>query len=88
MSPVSFTQTLDTLTCSYVNATNTIQVGRIANIEHWYFERVIFPGQRLIFEAPDDSVLEIYTSQCANAILAERIPCQNIKINNSGTMHQ
>ena len=83
MSAVPVTQKLSTITCFYINTTSTIQVGRIANIEHWYFERVVFPGQRFIFEAPTDGVLEIYTGQWANAILAERIPCQKIAIDAS-----
>ena len=38
--------------CCYVNATSKIQIARISNIANWYFERVVFPGQRLVFEAP------------------------------------
>ena len=69
--------------CSYVNANNTIQIARIANIKHWCFERVIFPGQRLVFEAPKEAILEIYTSQWANAILSEKISCQEIAVDRS-----
>lgn len=66
--------------CAYVNATSSVQVGRIANIPNWHFERVIFPGQRLIFEAPETGILEIYTGQWANVILAAKIACSKIKI--------
>ena len=68
--------------CAYVNASNSVQIDRIANIPNWHFERVIFPGQRLIFEAPDAGILEIYTGQWANVMLAEKIACSKIKINN------
>jgi hypothetical protein len=61
--------------CCYVNNTNQIQVGRIANVASLYFERVIFPGQRLLFEAPSSAFLEIYTSTIASAVLSERIRC-------------
>ncbi|MEO1447426.1 MAG: DUF1830 domain-containing protein, partial [Cyanobacteria bacterium J06635_11] len=37
--------------CCYVNVTSKIQVARVTNIPDWYFERVVFPGQRLMFEA-------------------------------------
>ena len=73
-------QKSDCIICSYVNATSVIQIARIANIENWYFERVAFPGQRLIFEAPKDAILEIHSSQCANAVLSEKISCQKIAI--------
>ena len=37
-------QGLDIL-CSYKNKTSTVQIIRITNISHWYFERVVFPGE-------------------------------------------
>ncbi len=41
----------NSILCCYVNATSRIQIARITNIANWYFERVVFPGQRLVFEA-------------------------------------
>jgi hypothetical protein len=64
--------------CCYVNATNQIQVVRITNIVNWYFERVVFPGQRLVFEALLDAMLEIHTGMMASAILSETIPCDRL----------
>jgi hypothetical protein len=66
--------------CCYVNATSSIQVARITNIENWYFERVAFPGQRLIFEAPLEAMLEIHTGMMASAILSDRIPCSRLSV--------
>ncbi|NJN23114.1 MAG: DUF1830 domain-containing protein [Acaryochloridaceae cyanobacterium RL_2_7] len=62
----------------YVNATSSIQVARITNIPNWYFERVVFPGQRLIFEAPLEAYLEIHTGMMASAILSDKIPCKRL----------
>ncbi|MBW4555890.1 MAG: DUF1830 domain-containing protein [Trichormus sp. ATA11-4-KO1] len=67
--------------CCYVNATSKIQVARIANIPNWYFERVVFPGQRLVFEAPQASQMEIHTGMMASAILSDTIPCDRLAIN-------
>lgn len=67
--------------CCYVNATNQIQVARITNIANWYFERVVFPGQRLVFEAVPDALLEIHSGMMASAILSDTIPCQRLCIN-------
>lgn len=67
--------------CCYVNATSKIQVARISNIANWYFERVVFPGQRLVFEAPDEAQLEIHTGMMASAILSDTIPCDRLAIN-------
>jgi hypothetical protein len=74
--------------CCYVNATNKIQVARISNISNWYFERVIFPGQRLIFEAPQAAQMEIHTGMIASAILSDTIPCDRLAINESSYQAQ
>ena len=70
----------DSLLCSYVNATNQIQVARITNVPNWYFERVVFPGQRLVFEAISCGILEIHSGMMASAILSDRIPCKRLAI--------
>jgi Domain of unknown function (DUF1830) len=66
--------------CYYANVTNQIQVVRIENIPNWYFERVMFPGQRLMFEARPEAVLEIHTGAVAGAILSDKIPCYVLRV--------
>lgn len=70
--------------CCYVNATSKIQVARITNIPNWYFERVVFPGQRLIFEALPTALLEIHTGMMASAILSDTIACSSLVIGEVG----
>lgn len=70
----------DKIICCYVNATSQIQVARITNIPNWYFERVVFPGQRLTFESLPDAILEIHTGMMATAILSDRIPCCRLRV--------
>lgn len=70
----------DSILCCYVNATSHIQVVRITNIPNWYFERVVFPGQRLIFEAVSKALLEINSGMMASAILSDTIPCERLSI--------
>lgn len=70
----------DKILCCYVNATSKIQVARITNIQNWYFERVVFPGQRLIFEALPTAHLEIHCGMMASAILSDTIPCLRLQI--------
>jgi Domain of unknown function (DUF1830) len=69
--------------CCYVNATSKIQVARISDIPNWYFERVVFPGQRLVFETSPEAHLEIHTGMMASAILSDNIPCDRLAISNS-----
>jgi hypothetical protein len=59
---------------SYVNDTSLLQIIRVVNTTNWFDERVIFPGQRLLFEAPPNVELEVYTSDCGRAILVKKIP--------------
>lgn len=66
--------------CYYANFTNLVQVLRIGNIPNWYFERVMFPGQRLMFEAAAEAVLEIHTGTVASAILSDKIPCYVLRV--------
>ncbi len=53
----------DRILCSYTNVTSRIQIIRIANIQNLHLEQVIFPGQRLIFEAVPEAKLEIQVSE-------------------------
>ena len=66
--------------CCYVNATSQIQIARITNIANWYFERVVFPGQRLVFETEPTGILEIHTGMMASAILSDTIPCSKLAL--------
>ncbi|MBD2593219.1 DUF1830 domain-containing protein [Nostoc spongiaeforme FACHB-130] len=66
--------------CCYVNVTSKIQVARISNVANWYFERVVFPGQRLVFEAPIEAHMEIHTGMMASAILSDTIPCDRLAL--------
>lgn len=70
----------DRIVCCYVNATSKMQIARITNIPNWYFERVVFPGQRLVFEAMPDAQLEIHCGMMASAILSDTIPCTQLTI--------
>ena len=67
--------------CCYVNPSDRIQVARITNIPNWYFERVVFPQQRLVFEAVPQALLEIHSGMMASAILSDTIPCERLCVN-------
>ncbi|NEQ96036.1 MAG: DUF1830 domain-containing protein [Cyanothece sp. SIO2G6] len=66
--------------CCYVNASSKIQIARVTNIANWYFERVVFPGQHLVFEAPAGALLEIHCGMMASAILSDTIPCDRLRM--------
>jgi hypothetical protein len=74
--------------CCYVNPTSKIQIARITNVSNWYFERVVFPAQRLMFEAPSQAVLEIHTSCMAGAVVADTIPCDRLQLKEDTSLSQ
>lgn len=71
----------DSVLCCYVNDTPKIKIARIANISNWYFERVIFPGEKLLFEALPAAQLEIYMSNFSITDLAEVFECDRLAVN-------
>ncbi|MEA5463148.1 DUF1830 domain-containing protein [Leptothoe sp. PORK10 BA2] len=79
LDPVPFENT-ETALCCYVNRASKIQVVRITNIQNWYFERVVFPGQRLMFESSVSGQLEVHSGAMASSILEDTIPCNRLII--------
>ncbi|HLO50772.1 MAG TPA: DUF1830 domain-containing protein [Kamptonema sp.] len=66
--------------CLYVNKTNTMQIARIVNIANWYFERTVFPGERLLFEALPEAELEIWQSVETGAVELDKILCDRLRV--------
>ncbi|MBW4472269.1 MAG: DUF1830 domain-containing protein [Stenomitos rutilans HA7619-LM2] len=69
----------DRILCYYENATNQVQIARIINIPNWLFERVVFPRQRLLFEALPDALLEVRTHSSTIPLL-DHIPCLRLQV--------
>jgi hypothetical protein len=67
-------------TCIYRNETEFVQIIRIAQINHTFFERTVFPNQCIQFAAPLDALLEIYESVMFSSIHTDTIPCSQIAI--------
>lgn len=61
--------------CYYRNSTKKIQIIRITNIPNWHFEKIVFPQQRLMFEACPEAYLQIYREIMGFFILSEQIQC-------------
>lgn len=69
--------------CCYQNRTGSIQVIRITDLPEQHFERVVFPGQRLMFHAPDWARLEVYAGSPAGALLADTLTCDRMRVSSS-----
>lgn len=66
--------------CYYVNSTSQLQKARVSNIPNWDFERVVFPNQRLLFEATPHALLEIHLCSMAGETLLKQIPCDRLQV--------
>ncbi len=67
------------LFCHFFNHRNQIVIARISNIPNWYLERVVFPAQRFLFEAPEEAVLEIHSPE-QGTIHEDTIPCRDLSL--------
>lgn len=66
--------------CCYTNTTKRIQVGKIySTTSGWEKERVIFPSEKLLFEAAESSELAIYTELAGETILLDTIACSRLQ---------
>lgn len=63
--------------CYHINRINQIQVLRISS-NKCFFERVIFPEKRLLFEAKSESQLEIHTGAIIGST-SEKFPVSGFK---------
>ncbi len=66
-----------TLLCGYINATSQIQIAKISDNSE--FEKVIFPYEKLLFDAPEESELKIFIEIAGETSLFASIPCQQLQ---------
>lgn len=78
MATVSFSNEFEQVLCSYINQTQRIQVVKIDRHPGWNLERVIFPDQVFLFEAPTIAELDIYVDLAGKTTLLDRIPCSHL----------
>ncbi len=76
-------KTEDSILCYYVNQSTDIQVLRISSIANFYFEKVVFPSERLLFDAPHAASVEIF----AHAGSAPQVvPCSQLQVREQPTV--
>ncbi len=74
------TEVNNPILCYYVNSTHQIQLARITNLPNVCFEKLVFPQQRLMFEALPEAILEIHTGLVPNTILSHKISCNHLRV--------
>lgn len=67
--------------CYYTNNTEYMQKVKINSADQLIFEKIVFPHQRILFEATAYAILEIYANNLTGkGILCQEIPCRNLQI--------
>lgn len=62
--------------CSYTNVTRHLEIIQIKNIPDLHLERVIFPGECLMFEAVPEAQLEIQSNHTLSVV----VPCHQLRV--------
>ncbi|MEQ8465254.1 DUF1830 domain-containing protein [Coleofasciculus sp. E1-EBD-02] len=62
--------------CCYTNHTSQVQVIRLVNQSHTNWQRVIFPGERFLFETDSESNLEIMVNEAVSSL----VNCQKLLV--------
>lgn len=66
--------------CYYTNSTPELQILRVTNSKNFNLEKIIFPRQRILFEAIPEGQLEIYTKKAGKREIAQIIPCRYLRV--------
>lgn len=67
--------------CYFANPTSNILILRSAHRQSQTFERIVFPGERLFFEAGSRDSLEVYQSGSSGLDLVETMRCDRLQVN-------
>ncbi|GAB4278399.1 MAG: hypothetical protein Fur0025_04950 [Oscillatoriaceae cyanobacterium] len=73
--------------CYYANYTNHIQILKVKKTEKIFWERVVFPQERLFFYAQYSDELEIYEKMANHLAKIENIACEYLLVSEAPVGH-
>jgi hypothetical protein len=65
--------------CHYKNTSKTIQIVRLID-SSMGLEKIIYPGQKIIFNSSMDSILEVSEFSYLTSLVSERLECKSLTI--------
>lgn len=71
--------------CYYINNTRHIQIIRVMRGVRCHFERTVFAGERILFEALPESYLEVYSSLISGT-RSTTIDCKLLHVNSKSDL--
>ncbi|BAU09646.1 hypothetical protein LEP3755_01170 [Leptolyngbya sp. NIES-3755] len=71
---------MTSILCYYSNQSRLIQQIRLQTNPHSSLDRIVFPGEKFIFEALPEGLLEIYTYTATGLQLLQTIACEQLQV--------
>ncbi|HTL90040.1 MAG TPA: DUF1830 domain-containing protein [Leptolyngbya sp.] len=71
---------MTSISCYYTNASSQLQQIRLQNSDRMDFDRMVFPGEKFIFEALPEGWLEIHTHTTTGLQLFQTIACLRLQV--------
>lgn len=68
------------LFCTYTNSTAQMQLVRVTNIPGFFLEQTVLPNHQIIFVAPSEARLEIYTYKDVTMTATDSLPCKQLSV--------
>lgn len=66
--------------CCYANRSELSQTVRITNVPERFFERVVFPGQSILFETHPDALVEVHTFTANDTAVKVDVACDRLRV--------
>ena len=67
--------------CYYNNTSSQMQIIQFLNSSVNYPSKIVFPGQRIMFEAQPDSQIEILSGKKGDTLVSQLVNCQDLQVN-------
>lgn len=71
---------MTSILCYYTNASRQLQQIRLQENADLSLDRIVFPGEKFIFEALPEGALEIYTYTATGLQLLQTIACPRLQV--------
>lgn len=71
---------MTSILCYYTNSSKQLQTIKLQNNPHLSLDRIVFPGEKFIFEALPEGLLEIYTFTATGLQLLQTIACSRLEV--------
>ncbi len=74
-------QTISKILCYYTNSSPKMQLIRVTQSLNLNSEKIVFPQERVLFEAIAQGQLEVYNTSVSDSKCVQKISCQNLEVN-------